>query len=322
MQKRYQYLRRSIGLVAVFLTVGLLSSQTVRTMAQKVPAAVSSDPTVDAKHPTSNVEIAVPSHGEQLYGIFYLASGAGPHPTALVLHGFPGYEQQLDLAQALRRAGWNVLALHYRGSWGVHGNFSFTHAMEDSDAEVAFLERDDMAAKYKVDRSRIVVIGHSMGGYMAASAGAHNSGVAGIVMIGTWNIGSSMRTFTGTHEEALRKLSGLGSQDAANYLPLSGCTPESLNREIVDNYKQWDFVHFAPALASRPVLLMTADDGSDPDSTRLLAALHSAGAQHAEKLHTATDHGFSDHRIFMEATIINWLAGVPARPAAAQTSGQ
>ncbi len=25
--------------------------------------------------------------------LFYLASGTGPHPTLLLLHGFPGYEQ-------------------------------------------------------------------------------------------------------------------------------------------------------------------------------------------------------------------------------------
>ena len=58
---------------------------------------------------------------------------------AVLFHGLPGYEQNLDLAQALRREGWNVLAMHYRGSWGVSGQFSFLHAAEDADAQVHFL---------------------------------------------------------------------------------------------------------------------------------------------------------------------------------------
>jgi pimeloyl-ACP methyl ester carboxylesterase len=33
-------------------------------------------------------------------GQFYLAGGEGPHPTLVLLHGFPGNEQIFDLAQA------------------------------------------------------------------------------------------------------------------------------------------------------------------------------------------------------------------------------
>jgi pimeloyl-ACP methyl ester carboxylesterase len=58
-----------------------------------------------------------------LNAVIYVAAGKGPHPTLLLLHGFPGNEQNLDLAQAARRAGWNVLTLHYRGSWGSPGPF-------------------------------------------------------------------------------------------------------------------------------------------------------------------------------------------------------
>ena len=36
----------------------------------------------------------------------------------LLLHGFPGNEKNLDLAQDLRADGFNVLFFHYRGAWG------------------------------------------------------------------------------------------------------------------------------------------------------------------------------------------------------------
>ena len=137
-------------------------------------SAIATDPAPDKSAPASMVQLSVPSHGENLLGVFYLAEGPGPHPTAIVMHGFPGYEQNLDIAQTLRRAGWNVMAVHYRGSWGVKGSFSFTHVAEDADAEVAFLLDPSIQAKYRIDPNKIALVGHSMGGFAVASAGAHN----------------------------------------------------------------------------------------------------------------------------------------------------
>ena len=51
-----------------------------------------------------------------LAGMMLGANGQGPHPTIVLLHGFPGNEKNLDLAQSLRRAGYNVLFFHYRGA--------------------------------------------------------------------------------------------------------------------------------------------------------------------------------------------------------------
>ena len=140
-------------------------------------------------------EFTIPSHGQPLVGIFYLAAGTQPHPTAILLHGFPGFEQNLDLAQTLRRAGWNVLALHYRGSWGTPGAFSFTHAIEDADAELAFVLDPANSAQLHIDNHSVVLIGHSMGGFLAASAAARTEPLpspgpqpAGVIMISAWNI--------------------------------------------------------------------------------------------------------------------------------------
>jgi len=66
----------------------------------------------------------------------------------------------------MRRAGWNVLVPHYRGSWGSAGTFSFTNAIEDTQAAVQFLRDPENAKKYRTDASKIVVIGHSMGGFL------------------------------------------------------------------------------------------------------------------------------------------------------------
>jgi pimeloyl-ACP methyl ester carboxylesterase len=61
-----------------------------------------------------------PTDGVQVPARLFVASG-GLHPTVLLLHGFPGTELNLDLARVFQRAGWNVLAIHYRGVWGAPG---------------------------------------------------------------------------------------------------------------------------------------------------------------------------------------------------------
>lgn len=283
---------------------------------QSGPSSISTDPPTDQAHPASSTELSIPSHGENLFGIFYKAAGAGDHPTVVLLHGFPGYEQNLDLAQAIRRAGWNVLALHYRGSWGVGGEFSLAHAIEDADAMVAFVRSPEADSKFHIDRNRIVVIGHSMGGFMAASATAHEPAVLGALMIGTWDITAPARAMQGVpREQMVARLESHGETEPADFLPLKGMTPHTLAVEIADHRDDWDLASFARRIAPRPVLLLTANDGSDPGSARFEAALKAAGETNVERIHTATDHGFNGKRLYLETLVLNWLAALPAKPA-------
>src|SRR5580700_11312410 len=102
--------------------------------AQQVPAALTTDPPADKAYPASMETFQIPSHGAMLNALAYVAEGAGPHPVVILLHGFPGNEKNLDLAQAIRRDGWDVVYFDYRGSWGSPGDFSFTHSIEDTQA--------------------------------------------------------------------------------------------------------------------------------------------------------------------------------------------
>jgi uncharacterized protein len=181
----------------------------------------------------STEQMVIPSHGSMLLGVFYLAAGDGAHPTAVLFHGFPGYEQNLDIAHVLRAQGWNVLAMHYRGSWGVKGTFSFEHAAEDADTQVRFVLDPPNAQKYRIDTTRVMVIGHSMGGYMATSAAAHNKAVAAAVLISPWNIGASASKLpSGSDSPAsIERLAKWLAQDD-NLLPLSGTSAEALAGEI------------------------------------------------------------------------------------------
>jgi len=61
-------------------------------------------------------DLAAASHGARTNCFMHPAAGAGPHPTMLLLHGYPGTERNLDSAQALRRAGYSALYVDYRGN--------------------------------------------------------------------------------------------------------------------------------------------------------------------------------------------------------------
>jgi uncharacterized protein len=286
------------------LLLGALSIAAVLNAQTSSPVSV--DPPADSGNPASLVEIAVPSHNAQLLGALYLASGSRPHPTAIIYHGFPGYEQNLDLAQTLRRAGYNVLAVHYRGSWGVSGNFSFQHAIEDADAEVEWITSAEVAAKYSIDATRIILIGHSMGGYMALSAAARHAQVAAAISISGASLG---HRFAGWKPEDKDKAvtQYAGRTNPADLLPLAGTSANALAGEVFDHRNEWDFLKLAPSLGKRPILLITANDGTGPNSAALLQALKEYG--NTQSLHSEinTDHPFSDHRIALENAILIFL---------------
>ena len=104
------------------------------------------------------------SDGHRLLGTLYLARGSEPKPTALLLHGCPGLQQNGDLAVALRDRGWNSLIFHYRGSWGSGGRYDLRTVPADVTAAVDHISS---GAYPPVDPRRLAVIGHSLGGWAA-----------------------------------------------------------------------------------------------------------------------------------------------------------
>lgn len=260
----------------------------------------------DATVRASTQQMIVPSHGSMLLGIFYLAAGAGPHPTAVLFHGFPGFEQNLDIAQVLRAHGWNVLAMHYRGSWGVKGAFSFEHSAEDADTQVAFVLDTANAKKYRIDRTRVIVIGHSMGGYMAASAAAHNKSVAAAVLISAWNIGETASKLTvGTNGPgAVAKLAKWLAEDH-NLLPLA-TSADALAHEMYQREAALNMNKLAPAIAPRPVFVITANDGLATTDEAFLNALRRAGDTRLMQRHWNTDHSYSGERAELSQAVLEW----------------
>ena len=266
---------------------------------------VTTDPAqVDTTYPPSTEELAFLSHGARLNGFFYLAPGKGPHPTVILLHGFPGNERNLDLAQALRRAGTNVLFFSYRGAWASGGSFSFEHALEDVAAAIAFVRRDSSITAFRVDPRRVSLIGHSMGGWLALMHAAVDSSIACTVALDFWNVGDDGRRMP-TDRQLDSTATAYTTWLTTPGGPLHADGGPALVAEMKAHGEEWDPVRLAPALARRPLLVIsTTANQSHP---RLVAALHAAHPNRLTAMQWQTDHGFSDRRIGLARLIVSWL---------------
>jgi len=250
----------------------------------------------------------IPSHGSLLNAFAYVAGGAGPHPAVILLHGFPGNERNLDLAQDIRRAGWDVLYFDYRGSWGSPGEFSFTHAIEDTAAATAYLRQPAVAKLLRLDPSRIVPLGHSMGGFMAVQEAAGDPAIIAVGSISAVDLGGRIPQPLPKEREQAAIQALTAGYAREGMAPLAGCTPEGLARETIANAAQWSFLAKGDSLRSRPALIVTSDDGFAPGNAAFVAALRKAGNGSVTTLHLATDHSYSDQRRALSTAVLEWLA--------------
>jgi len=239
----------------------------------------------------------IPSGGVKINGVAYLASGAGAHPTFVFFHGLPGNEKNLDIAQTVRRDGWNAITVNYRGSWGSPGEFRFANNLEDADAVLAFLRDPGNARSLGIDTTRIVIAGHSMGGWVTALTAAHDRGILGAILI---SMADMSRLGSATRQQVAHDM-------ADNMESLAGVTAESMADELMANAAKGRVADRTTALARVPLLVITSNDGLAPQSDALVEALRTKGNTAVTTVHFATDHSYSDKRIALEASIVEWL---------------
>jgi acetyl esterase/lipase len=230
---------------------------TINAQAQDVPTAITTDPPRDKDFPATTEAPDIISHNTRLNSVFYLASGAGPHPVVLLLH-----------------------------------------AIEDTQASIAFLRSAAKDKKYRTDPAKIAIVGHSMGGFLGLYATAHDPAILGMIAISPWNLGAA----------AARPDSEARTKSYHDASPrLAGTTPEGMLNEAKQNSTKWNYVDWANDLKSRPIFVIESADGNVPDNHALFETLQKAGDTRATEIHMETDHVYSDHRIALQAAVLSWL---------------
>ena len=302
---------RALSILAPLLAASACGGAGSRAPAGVSPANAVYDPVTmdpaapDSAYPAQMAELALTSGGERLNGILYVAAGRGPHGVVVLLHGNPGNERNLDLAQAIRRAGYSVLFFNYRGSWGSGGTFSRVHAIEDVHAALRWVRSPENAARFRMDPARIALVGHSMGGWLALMAASADPRVACVGELDFRNAGllGLLLRRDRTADSARVVADDWITEPGAPYRAESG--GRGLVAELKANAERWDVTSQAAALSDRPILLIGSTLKEDHDG--LVAALHRAGARRVTALAWNTDHSFSDKRVALARAVTGWL---------------
>jgi hypothetical protein len=246
------------------------------------------------------------SKGQQLLARFMLASGKGPHPVAILLHGFPGNEPNFDIAHALRRSGWNVLFFHYRGAWGSPGKFSFDNALEDGLSAVEFVTSSEAIDEFRCDPTKIMIVGHSMGGFIGLHTAAKDRRVSGVATIGAFNFGA----FGKWLKQSPDHLNFATESFRYSVRPVQGTTAEALIQASMENIERWDLERLGDAVRKTPLLIQygTQDVVSIPESHHhsLMKALSENRVASLQEKAYECDHMFTQVRIALARTIVDW----------------
>lgn len=260
-------------------------------------------PTYDMAFAPALEELHFESAGDRLNGLIYLAEGEGPHPSVVLLHGYPGNEKNLDLAQVLRANGFNVLFFHYRGAWGSEGDFSFTHVIEDVAAATDFLRSN--AKTYRADPDKITLIGHSMGGFAALEAGARDPRIQCTAGLAPANFGAVAAAF-----DAMPDFKAGFSAYSDTLQMLNGWSGETALAELAANQDAFDVRALAPKFVGRSVLIVGADkDTSVPVDTIITPIIDAYEAQtnvQTTGVILSGDHSFSWSRDALIQTVTDW----------------
>ncbi|MDR2174876.1 MAG: alpha/beta hydrolase [Synergistaceae bacterium] len=263
------------------------------------------NPVLDKEHPPGVAGFSCVSGDVGIFGLVYYAEGLC-NPTVVLCHGFPGMEKNGDIAQNLRRAGFNVVIFSYRGAWGSQGAFSFFGTVEDTQSVVRHVARKKLPEPDRFDSGRIVLVGHSMGAFAAFKAAAALPAIRDIALLTVWNIGLDAGRM-GRDEETKKRvdyiLDGVGC--------LAGATRAALLNEILQNEDVFDLQNDATAFRGRRVLLLGAkEDLFTPGGLHqaLLAKALRREASFVSEKSLACDHVFSAKRNAVSRVLLKWLA--------------
>lgn len=249
------------------------------------------------------------SNSKNLIGQIYIAEGKGPHPTVNLFHGFPGYEQNIDLAQSLRRIGYNVFIFHYSGSWGSEGEYSFNNIIEDANSSIRFLSSKEACENFRIDKDKIVLIGHSMGGFAALMTAAKNPQIKNVVSIAGFNVGAFAKSIYNDDEAISYNINRWQRQK--QMMPLSGTSSEKLINESLNNREKYDLAEYTEELKKHSTLLIAGiRDESAPVPIHHIPLVNEIKSQNPHDFQDIildSDHNFSDKRITLINYICSWL---------------
>jgi len=239
--------------------------------------------------------IVINSDRYRLLGRLFLAQGDDPKPTALILHGIPGIEQNYDIALMLRESGWNSVIFHYRGCWGSEGNYVLKTIPTDVRAAVDFLSNGTYP---QIDSERLIVIGHSLGGWATVLGAVDDTRLRAVVAISAVTEPREPPYFDVVYAEE-------------NFSPwLNGITPEEFDRQWKELDAEYSAVEQVARISPRPLLILHAEHDDDVPLSQSQALYECAKEPRQLVIHPEANHSFTWHREWLRDQILKWITNI------------
>lgn len=291
----------------VAYALGLLLTALLSADATTGSAIAQSDPLPHPQYPAAVKELTFSSSGDRMPGFIYIANGPGPHPTVLLLHGFPGNEKNLDIAQAARREGFNVVFFNYRGAWGAEGSYSILTLEEDVHSVLNFFREPANSKMYRVDTAHMTLLGHSLGGYTALAAGRADPELVCVAAMSPVNLALWKASISADDATAKRLL-----PYADQLFMLADFGAEAMRKQLsAAVVEEIDTSGFGPELVGRSVLLLVGEqDTVTPASSMfdpVVAAYSQVDKLRLEHHRVSGDHSYSWSRLALTGIVLDWL---------------
>lgn len=237
-------------------------------------------------YPATSEEITITIGNDSIAAFGMFAAGKEKKETVLLLHGLPGNERNLDLAQELRRDGRNVIFFNYRGAWGSQGEFMYSNCIEDVTKVIDYFSTTENSDKYRIKTDSYILFGHSLGGGIALLSGAKDKRVKKIAIYSPFNVNTASKE---TLEWAKNYVNGLFMLNVDS---------EKFIKELNDNQVSYNPLNFKNELSEKSLLILDENDRNKEWIEQI---------ENVEYILMKTDHSFSDKRLELIEKVIEWI---------------
>lgn len=245
--------------------------------------------------------------GDSIHAVLFRGWGDGPHPTAILLHGFPGGDSDvLGIGAAITAVGWNALALNYRGMFKNGGVHTPSNTLADAAAALDYLQNADLEF---IAPGQFAAIGYSYGGWVALLTGARDSRVSLVAGIGPGNVGVLAEDMS--RDPEVRAYWEDYLEQIMRGDPARGVGGKQTVEEILAHSSEFDIRNHGKALSRKPVLLI----GGWRDLTASLEkftlpiarAIEAVDGSNLTPVVLDDDHDFRKTREEVHAAVCSWL---------------
>ena len=237
-------------------------------------------------YPATSEEITINIGKDSIAAFGMFASGKEKKETVILLHGLPGNERSLDLAQELRRNGKNVIYFNYRGSWGSQGEFLYSNCIQDVKEVMDFFDKPENSTKYRIKSKSYILFGHSMGGGIALLVGAKDSRISKIGAFSPNPVGNA-------HKELLDWV-----YNYTKTLFMLEINPNEFYNEIIENNALYDPLKYKNELSKKDILILDENNRNAEWINKI---------ENIEYVLMKTDHSFSDKRLELIDKVKEWI---------------